>query len=66
MQYRQFFAFSVLTLALNQAIYAADDQRVSDEQGSLPEVVVTATRTAKVVSEAPATVTVVSAREIKY
>ncbi|HET7833629.1 MAG TPA: TonB-dependent receptor [Gallionella sp.] len=65
MRHRQFFAFSVLTLALNQ-VYAAQDERVSNSQESLPEVVVTATRTAKVVSEAPATVTVVTAKEIRY
>lgn len=38
----------------------------ADEAGaSLPEMVVTATKTAKIISDAPATVTVVTAREIE-
>src|SRR4030066_1053989 len=38
----------------------------ADEAGaSLPEMVVTATKTAKIISNAPATVTVVTAREIE-
>src|SRR3990167_5632260 len=55
----QVFALSVITLAVSQAVYA--DQNVE----MLDDVVVTATKTAKIASEAPATVTVVTAKQIE-
>ena len=55
----QVFALSVITLAISQAVYA--DQNVE----MLDDVVVTATKTAKIASEAPATVTVVTAKQIE-
>lgn len=49
----------VFTLVANRSAYAAQDAEM------LEDVVVTATKTAKIASEAPASVTVVTAREIE-
>ncbi|MCR4298295.1 MAG: TonB-dependent receptor [Gallionella sp.] len=59
MKVARVFALSVVSLAISQALYAAQDVEMLDD------VVVTATKTAKIASEAPATVTVVTAKEIE-
>ena len=53
------FALSLLNVALNHAVYAADEPQM------MGEVVVTATKTAKDTMDAPATVSVVTAKEIE-
>ncbi len=58
MQHRQFFAFSVLTLALNQ-VYAAQDEQMLDD------VVVSASRIEQNTKEAPANVTVINAKKLE-
>lgn len=55
----QAFALSMIALAVSQAAYAAQDAEMLDD------VVVTATKTAKIASEAPATVSVVTAKQIE-
>lgn len=55
MQNNKIFAFSVLTLALNQAVYATDDN-----MQSLDPVVVSATRTEGRLSKVPASVSIVT------
>lgn len=59
MKGKQVFALSMIALAVNQAVYAAQDAEMLDD------VVVTATKTAKIASEAPATVSVVTAKQIE-
>lgn len=61
MKGKQVFALSMIALAVNQAVYAAQDA----EMEMLDDVVVTATKTAKIASEAPATVSVVTAKQIE-
>lgn len=58
MKGQKVFALSMVALMVSQAVYAAQDGEM------LGDVVVSATKTAKIVSEAPATVTVVKAKEI--
>jgi iron complex outermembrane recepter protein len=53
---------TLLALSIAAAFHPA--VRAAEQESTLSEMVVTATRTAKVVSEAPATVTVVSRKEI--
>lgn len=59
MKVEQLFALSVLTLAVSQAAYAAQDAEMLDD------VVVTATKTALDKSVAPATVSVVTSKDIE-
>ncbi len=59
MQHRQYLAFSVLTLALNQVAHAAQDEQMLDE------VVVSASRIEQNAREAPANVTVVNAKKLE-
>ncbi len=59
MQAKQLFALSVLTLAVNQAVYAAHDVEM------LGDVVVSASRIEQSTKEAPANVTVVNAKKLE-
>jgi len=59
MQINKIFVFSVLTLAINQAVYAADEPQLMDE------VVVTGTREAQKKSETPATIDKISGETIR-
>lgn len=60
MKNNKLFSLSVLALSVSQAVYAANP----NDAEMLDDVVVTATKTAKIVSDAPATVSVVSAKQI--
>lgn len=59
MRNKKLFALSVLTLALNQAVYAAEDTQTLDE------VVVSGSRTAEKLSETPMAIGVVGERALK-
>ncbi len=58
-KYSGCFALSLLTIALSQTVYATEEPQM------MGEVVVTATKTAKDTMDAPATVSVVTAKEIE-
>lgn len=58
-KYSNCFALSLLSVALNQTAYAADELQTMDE------MVVTATKSAKDTLDAPATVSVIRAKDIE-
>ncbi|MEQ1915828.1 MAG: hypothetical protein ABL856_03795, partial [Gallionella sp.] len=60
MEAGNYFALSFLTLAISQAVYAAD---VGDD--NLETVVVSASKIAQSTKEAPANVTVVNAKKLE-
>lgn len=59
MRYKKLFALSVLTLALNQAVYAAEDNQ------TLEELVVSGSRTSEKLSETPMAIGVVGEKVLK-
>lgn len=64
MKYSKKYSKTVLALALAMAFPCQHSAQAEETDATLKEMVVTATKTAKIISEAPATVTVVTAREI--
>ncbi len=65
MKYSTNYSKSVLALALAAAFPCQQSAQADEAAVTMTEMVVTATKTAKIVSEAPATVTVVTAKEIE-
>lgn len=65
MKYSTNYSKTVLALALAAAFPCQQSAHADETDNTLKEMVVTATKTAKIVSEAPASVTVVTAKEIE-